>query len=423
MKKSDLLKKQRAALEAEIQPLLDAAELTDEQKRSFDDLEGRIKALDTEIDREEKREARILNLAGAAVRSKSVKEEREIGSYSFARAIRMLANRQDPDGLEGEMHQEGAREFKELGKDVRGFTVPMLVLNQRSSTGQDVTTAADGGNIVMPEPWIFIQSLKNALVLPTMGANFLTGLVGNLPLLRGGSFTSSWIAEGSNVSFTKEAFTKATMSPKSLMCAGAISKQLLVQTAGIAEQLIRDEIIQSIARGIQDAAINGDGSSNNPTGILATAGIGSVVGGTNGLLPTWANIVNLESAITSQNAPFGTLGYLSNSKVAGILKQTLRATNVSGFILEGGMTNGAKMVITNSVPSNLTKGTATAICSAIIAGIWSELFIGMWGGLDILVDPYTRADYGEIKIVLNQFADVNLRNPQSFAAMKDALTA
>ena len=422
MKKSDLLKQQRAALEAEVKPLLDAAELTDEQKRSFDDLTVKIETLNAEIAREEKREAMILHAAGAPGRSQSVTEDREIASYSFARAIGLLAAHQEVDGLEGEMHQEGVREFKGIGKDVRGFTVPLMVLNHRASTGQNVTTPADGGNMVMPEPWIFIESLKNALVLPSMGATFLTGLVGNLPLLKGGAFAASWVAEGGNIAFTKETFSKATMTPKSLMIGGAISKQLLVQTNNVAEQLVRDEIIKAMSLGLQDAAINGDGSSNNPTGILATAGIGAVVGGVNGALPTWGNIVDLESAILSKNAQ-GTIGYLSNAKVTGIFKQTLRAVNVSGFILEGGYTNGGKMAITNAVPSNLTKGTANAICSALIAGIWSELFIGMWGGLDILVDPYTRADYGEIKLVLNQFADVALRNPESFAAMKDVLTA
>lgn len=206
------------------------------------------------------------------------------------------------------------------------------------------------------------------------------------------------------------------------MVAGAISKQLLVQTNNIADQLIRAEIIKAIALGLQDAAINGDGSGATPTGILATNGIGSVVGGATGAAPTWGNIVDLESAILSKNV-IGNIAYLTNNKVSGKLKQTLRAANVSGFILEGGYTNGSKLLTTNAIPSNLTKSTSVGVCSALIAGVWSELFMGMWGGLDILVDPYTRADYGEIKLVLNQFADVALRNAEAFSAMKDVLTA
>lgn len=421
MKKSDVLKQQRAALELELKPLLEVAEMNDDQKRQFDDLETKITNLDVEIARQEKFEARQLESAAVSGKSISSKEEKEISSYSLSRAIRLLCDHKPVDGLEGEMHQEGMREFKAIGKEVKGFTVPMIVLNQRASTGQNVTTAGDGGNLVQTDPYLFVESLKNAMVLSKMGATVLTNLVGNLPLLKGGSFTASWVAEGSAVSFTKESFSKATMTPKNLMVAGAISKQLLVQTNNIADRLIRDEIVKAIALGLEAAAINGAGAPA-PTGILNTSGIGSVAGGTNGLAPAWSHIVDLESAISIANG-MQNISYLTNSKVVGKLKQTLKASGVAGYILENGNTNGFPLFATNAVPSNLTKGTSSGVCSAIIAGDFSELFMGMWGGLDLVVDPYTRADYNEVKLVLNQFADVALRNAESFAAMKDALTA
>lgn len=421
MKKSDLLKQQRASFVAELEPLLKVADLNEDQTRSFDDLSRKIEVLDEEISREEKREKFASAIGGSQGRSLSTKEEKEIGSYSFARAISMLANNQQPDGLEGEMHQEGKRELGTLGKNPKGFTIPTVVLNQRAATGQNVATAADGGNLIQEDAYIFIEALKNALVLTQMGAKFLTGLVGNLPLLNGGSFTPSWVAEGSAVSFTKEAFAKATMTPKNLMVAGALSKQLLAQTNGVAEMLVRDELVKAIALGIEQAAISGAGSPA-PTGILATTGIGATVGGTNGLAPAWSHIVDLEAKILAANG-MQNISYLTNSKVVAKLKNTLKASNVAGYIMENGMTNGAKVFTTNAVPSNLTKGTADGTCSAIIAGDFSELFIGLWGGLDITVDPFSRADYNEVKIVISQFADVALRNAASFAAMKDALTA
>ena len=424
MKKSDLLKQKRSALEAEMKPLLEAAELSAEQEKAFDEKEAQLKKLNEDITREEKREAMSLDGAGKG-KDITEKEEKQIGSYSFSRAIRMLCAGQTPDGLEGEMHKEGVREFSGLGRTVKGIAVPTLVLNnQRASTGQNITTAGDGKELIREDNFIFIESLKNALVLTQLGATFLPNLVGNLPLLKGGAFTSAWVAEGDAVSFTKKAFDKALMTPKNLMVAGAISKALLTQTNNVADRLIRDELIKAIAQGIQSAAINGSGEGAIPKGILNTTGIGSVAGGTNGAKPTWANIVDLETQILQDNV-VGDIAYLTNSKVSGLLKQTLKSTGVSGFIMENGSMNGCKTLVTNTVPSNLTKGEAGGVdvCSAIIAGVWSELFIGMWGGLDITVDPYTRAEYSEIKLVIGQFADIALRNAEAFAAMKDALTA
>ncbi len=426
MKKSDELKQKKAALELEIDALVSkdnrSAEESSELKNKYETLKG----LTEEIDLETKNEQWRAQKAAQEGQEISPNDERDLGKYSFARAIKILVknngNIDAVDGIEGEMLKEGIKERQNLGLETKGFVVPSIVLSHRAATGQNVTTEGDGGYLLQDMPFQFIESLKNQLVLQKAGATFLTGLVGNLPLLKGGSFTASWIAEGSNVSFTKEAFTKVTMTPKNLMVAGAITKQLLVQTNNLAERLIRDELVKAIAHGLQTAAINGSGSNNQPTGILNYVGIGSVVGGDNGAAPDWADIVNLESAVAIDNAEFGNTAYLTNAKVRGKLKQTLKSSNVSGYVWDGQGMNGYPAHVTNAVPSNLDKGTSTGVCSAIIFGSFSELFMGMWGGLDIIVDPFTRADYNEIKLVLNQFADVALRNPESFAAMKDALT-
>lgn len=364
----------------------------------------------------------------------SEKEKKEFGAYSFARAIRLFSEHKKVDGLEGEMHQEGVREFKNLGKPVIGLAIPSIVLNQRANTGQNLTTAEDGGNLIQEDPFIFIHALRNALVLQRMGARFLPGLVGNVPLIGGGSFSGEWVAEGDSVSLEKEAITKATLTPKNYRILGAISTALMRQTNDIVEMIIREQLIRALSDGLEAAAINGAGAPA-PVGILGTAGIGSVSSGENGAVPTWENIVDLEAMILSANGPIVDLeemilsanglegiSYLTNSKVVAKLKKTLKLAGVSGYILDGNMMNGANVFCTNNVPSNLVKGTSGEVCSAIIAGNFSEMFIGMWGGLDLLVDPYTLWESGEIRFVMNQYVDVAVRNAGSFSAMLDAKT-
>ena len=48
--------------------------------------------------------------------------------------------------------------------------------------------------------------------------------------------------------------------------------------------------------------------------------------------------------------------------------------------------------------------------------------IGMWGSLDIMVDPYTGSTAGTVRVVALQDVDVAVRNIESFATMVDALT-
>lgn len=76
------------------------------------------------------------------------------------------------------------------------------------------------------------------------------------------------------------------------------------------------------------------------------------------------------------------------------------------------------------LPSNLTKGTSTTVCSALAySSNWSELIVGIYGGgVDIVVDRVTMADTGQIKINASVLAGVGLNLPAAFAKMDDALT-
>jgi len=168
--------------------------------------------------------------------------------------------------------------------------------------------------------------------------------------------------------------------------------------------------------------------SNTRTGVhrFQPPEIGSVVGGTNGLIPTWANIVGLESAVSNVNADAGSLGYLVNTKTRGKLKTVVR--NPSGtdstFIWpDSNRLNSYTTGVSNAVPSTLTKGTSTSVCSAVVFGNFSDLVLAQWGNaLDIIVNPYSRDTEGIVRITASTFVDAGVRRPASFAAMLDALT-
>jgi HK97 family phage major capsid protein len=116
--------------------------------------------------------------------------------------------------------------------------------------------------------------------------------------------------------------------------------------------------------------------------------------------------------------------YLTNAKARGVMKKTIIESGASGMVWPVNSTelNGYGTMITNNVPSNLTKGTAVEICSAIIFGNFADLMVGFWSGLDLLVDPYTASTTGVVRVVAMQDCDLAVRHPESFAAMKDALT-
>ena len=356
--------------------------------------------------------------------------EKEAGrAFSLAKFIRELAD--DPEGksltgIEKEVADMGAEEYKRLGLNQRGIVLPSAVL--RASAGQNYSTNADGGYAKEEQAPRYIDGLKNKLVVAKLGATILGDLVGTVPIVSAGAISASWLAEGAQASVSKAAFARVTLTPHRNAVVGAFSKDLLKQTSIDVENIIMDKILTAHAELLEAACINGSGSSNQPQGILtalaAVTNTPNIVAiGTNGGPATWAKVVALETKINAGNANRGKLGYLTNAKVIGDLKTIERASNTARFLLDvDGKLNGYPIDWTNLVPSNLTKGSATSVCSAMIFGNWEDLYIGHWGGVDIVVDPYTLAAYGDVRFVLNSWDDCKVVETASFAAIVDLTT-
>ena len=304
--------------------------------------------------------------------------------------------------------------------------IPHDVMAQRRDL--TVGTATAGGHLVATNllAGSFIDQLQNAMAVAQLGATMLTDLNGNVAIPRAtGGASVFWVAENSAVTESQPAFDQVALTPKTAGTFVDLSRQLLMQSSIGVENFVRMDLARRMALGIDLAAINGSGSSNQPRGVMNVSGIGAVVGGTNGLAPTWDHIVDLETQVAVANADIGATGYLTNAKVRGRLKRTQEFAGGSSERIWGNgdaPVNGYRAVASNQVPSNLTKGTATAICSAILFGNWADLLIGMWGGLDILPNPYILSGTGAVRLEVYQSVDIAVRHPESFAAMLDALT-
>lgn len=350
--------------------------------------------------------------------------EREVKQFSFTRAINALSNPTDQRAQKAAAFEfEASRAACEkAGRETRGILVPADVLKRDLSVGS--TTA--GGHTVQTDllAQSFIDLLRNRSYMMQMGT-VLGGLNGNVAIPRQtGGATAYWVAEAGAPTESQQAFDQVTLTPKTVGAYTDFSRKLMIQSSIDIEAFVRRDLATVLAIELDRAALHGSGSSNQPTGIAATAGIGSVAGGTNGLAPTWAHIVGLETEVAVDNADIGSLAYVTNAKVRGKLKGTEKASSTAQFVWSDSGTplNGYNAVVTNQVSSALTKGSSSGVCSAIFFGNWMDLVIGMWGGLDLLVDPYTASTTGTVRVVAMQDADIAVRHPESFAAMLDALT-
>jgi HK97 family phage major capsid protein/HK97 family phage prohead protease len=345
---------------------------------------------------------------------------KEVRQYSLMNAIKSASSGRF-SGFEAEVAQELARKY---GKEARGFYVPTDIFKRDILT----SSPANGSNLVPTDHLAgeFIDALRANLVISGLGARMMQGLKGDVAIPALNAKTSVGFVAENNAPGSEGApsFRQVTMSPKTLVQYVDISRKLMMQSDPSVEQVIRDDMTRQFAAKIDEVAIEGGGAAE-PTGILGTSGIGSVAIGTNGGAITFASLVNLEREVAIDNALAGRLSFLTNPKVVAAMRRTPRqSSGVEGnFILNDTNTLlGYGVASTTLVPSDLTKGTSSGVCSAVIFGNFNDLMIGMFGGLDVLVDPYTGSATGATRIAMYQDVDVAVRHAESFAAIKDVTT-
>lgn len=375
--------------------------------------------------------------------------------FSLHRAIRIQhgiadiqGNLEKRDGIEREMMDEGlneARNAEITDFNPNGFLVPSMcsyasrtanpemerrmLIAEMERRDMVVGTTTAGGHLVQTNLGDLIPFLDPDTPLSRLGARRLTGLVGNLDLPRWAARSTGYaVAEQGSITESTPTLSKLSLAPKRQGAYVESSLQLIRQSDPSVENLTRDDLRTVLMQLQEQYAIQGTGSSNQPTGITATSGIGAVAGGTNGLIPTWAHVTALEYEVAVDNALRGMPGYLITPGVANVFKNAKRDVAGNGFILEGpnnggGLVNGYPVATSTLVPSTLTKGSASGICHAIIFGNFQELIMAYWGGVEIIVDPYSLATTGSVRITANAFFDVGVRHAQSFSAMLDALIA
>lgn len=349
----------------------------------------------------------------------------EARRFSFVRALNALANPHDQRAQEAAAFEIECSHAtaKALGKTAQGILVPNEVLKRELTAADQPSAGVLVDEILMSQD--FISMLRNAMILPSLGVRMMTGLVGDIAIPRQtGGATGYWVEESNDVTDSDPTFDQIKMRPRTVGGFTEISRKLLLQASLDIEAFVRLEIATTIAMEIERAAIIGSGTGEEPTGLINMTGVGLVEGGINGAAPTWANIVALETNVAVANALIENMAYITNAKVRGKLKSTIKEASVPGYVWSDSDTtplNGYRAAVTNMIPANLVKGTADD-CSAIIFGNWADLIIGMWGGLDLKVDPYTKATSGTIRVIGLQDVDVAARHTESFAVMKDALT-
>lgn len=332
---------------------------------------------------------------------------KEKKNYSWVRALNFLANPNDMTARKAAAFEleVSLAAADRAGKSSRGLMIPVDMLRDLT-----VGVAADGGNLVgtQLQSQSFIDLLRNKSVVQRAGAQVLNGLVGNIAIPKQtGAATAYWVAESGSPTESKQALGQVAMSPKTVGAYTDYSRKLLIQSSIDVESFVRNDLAQVLALEIDRAALYGSGASNQPMGlkaVLAAFNTASQELNQAGATPTFAEVVSLESKISSANADVMGMKYICNASQAGALKTAEKASGYPVYLLDGGKMNGYETLVSNQIETG-----------DLWFGNWSDLMMGFWSGLDLMVDPYSLSTQGAVRIVALQDCDIAARHEVSFS--------
>jgi HK97 family phage major capsid protein len=416
----------RGQLAARAKALSDAVKdraFTDEERSQFGALQTEAKELETAVEEFRSRaQLDMLAMQGlaeprfAAGDNSADNPFTRLGEFRLFRAIRgMIPGEGVLSGIEKEVHDELAKRSEALGIQTRGIRIPhALPMGVPERRVTDTTAGAGALNTVVSRT--FIDVLRANLVLQQAGAQVVGGLVGSFKMPRKSTRAAgAWVGESTAATAADMTIGSVTFAGKEVCCATVLSRTLMHQTALDLEMIARNDLVLGIAEAIDLAGFHGTGSSNQPQGIAANSSCPTVTIGTNGGALTWAKLIELITTVLGANAE--ALRMVTSPVGYGHMLTTVKVSGHPTYLAENGQAAGLPILRSTQISKTLTKGSASGTCTAAFCGDFSQAMIGLWGSLDLIVDPFSGKP--DVSYSVYQTADVQFRNPQGITKCLD----
>ena len=309
--------------------------------------------------------------------------------FSLVRSIRNIVNNSAMNDVDAAVIAEGNKEARKAGINFQG---QIQLPSQRAA----VTVTAEGEDVVATDLFDILKPLRAKNVLSQAGAKFMSGLVGNVqvPVMTKSNVT--WEGETATAKDGAGTFSHVTLSPKRLTAFVDISKQMIAQDSVDVESAIREDLVNAINSKLEETVLGAvEGSTTQPAGIFATIKPTAVA--------DFAALVTKESDVEDANV-IGECKYILSNKAKAALRSMAKGTKSTQLVYENGTVDGTQAYNTSNVAGK-----------NYVYGDFSNLAIGSWGGVDLTVDPYTKAADGMIRIVVNMYVDAQILRTAAFA--------
>lgn len=357
----------------------ESRKLDADEKVKFEALKKQMEDIDSEI--------RNLN-------EKLNKEtnKRSMENFSLLKAINDVANNRQLDERSQEVVNDGIAEMRKAGLSYSG----QIVLPVAESRADVQATVANAGKETVAEDKLnILEPLRANLVMVEAGANYMTGLVGNVSIPAYSGSNVGWAGEIDSATDGAGTFSEVNLAPKRITAYLDVSKQFLLQDSVSAEALLRADIVRAISNKLEATILGTDaGDTNKPEGIFN--GVDTIAD------TSYATMVGLIQTLEDANVT-GDIKYIVSPSIKAKLKTTSKDKGSGVFVMANGEVDGVPVLCTSA-------------CKGLVVGNWADYVIAQWGSIDLTIDPYSQATNGKVRLVVNAYFDAKPRRKEAFVA-------
>jgi len=372
---------------------LEERDLNDTDVAEMERLASEIRKVDVQlkVKREDQAIAKSAVLAGEASRSEQRELARMNSKFSLSQAVREVYQNGRCTGVAAEYTEQARQEAKASGVAIRGLlTIPQVAMRAAvDGTNGDFSSGASGqgGQMIGKDILQGVAALASNTVFQRAGGRVLTGLTNNtdIPTVATPS-TISQVDEGAApAADSNMALGRAQLTPQRFSAFATVSQQLMLQSGNAIDALITNDMRVQMDREI-DKYVFGVIQPNDADGDY------TVVSG--------ANLAAAEGALIAAGVDFGNIRVIANGDAHTILAQAAVVSSVTPVLDRATNTVlGHPYFVTDLI----TEGVG-ATGELLMGDFNMAAALGFFGGLDIVVNPYTFDTAHDVRISIHRYA-------------------
>ena len=381
---------------------------TNNEQEEADLCKREVERLDGKIARRQAHEdmiARQAQMGGA-----SVSEAKEINkinrSFSLSRAVQAASFGKSLEGAEAEWQQEAAKEYQMRGLQMSGqIGIPASALFRAGDADDFQADSGDGSGFVATSVPGVIDALRTPTMAERVGVTTINNATGNLKFPRVSAKAAG--TEESEVSADAASgleLDEVTLSPIRVAANTKYSKQLILQGGAQVDAMISRELAAGINETIDKAVF-----------AKAAATAGTIVDKGDVALAS-SDVFAMQKAVLAAGGDLSRCAFVGSPSAMEIVKGEAAVASVSALVNN----NSIDGYSTYFTPNLVDADAGGAGLGALLFGDFSlGMVLAFFGGIDLLVDPYSNAGTAQIALHVNKFYDVDVRQAGALAYTKD----